>query len=94
MEVWLSLDDGRTFPIWISPWMDPKAQYFYWTLPNTPTNAAVMDIRFGSEPGYPESYAPHPASTFVMAKAVPARRHCKSPGVALRRTPPAAQALL
>jgi hypothetical protein len=69
MEVFLSLDGGRTFPMLISPWMDPKAQYFYWTVPNTPTNAAVLDIRFGCEPGYPESYAPQPASTFVIAKA-------------------------
>ena len=70
MEVWLSVDGGRTFTMWISPWLDPKAQYFYWTVPNTPTNAAVMDIRFGCEPGYPESYAPQPASTFVIAKAI------------------------
>jgi hypothetical protein len=69
MEVWLSVDGGRTFPACISPWMDPKAQYFYWTVPNTPTNAAVMDVRFGCEPGYPESYAPQPASTFVIANA-------------------------
>jgi hypothetical protein len=66
MEVWLSLDGGRTFPMWISPWMDPKAQFFYWTVPNTPTNAAVLDVRFGCEPGYPESYAPQPQSTFVI----------------------------
>jgi len=71
MEVWLSLDGGRTFTTWISPWMDPKAQYFYWTVPNTPTNAAVLDIRFGCEPGYPESYAPQPASTFIIANSVP-----------------------
>ena len=70
MEVWLSVDGGSTFTMWISPWLDPKAQYFDWTVPNTPTNAAVMDIRFGCEPGYPESYAPQPASTFVIAKAV------------------------
>ena len=70
LEVWLSVDGGRTFTMWISPWLDPKAQYFYWTVPNMPTNAAVMDIRFGCEPGYPESYAPQPASTFVIAKAV------------------------
>lgn len=67
MEVWLSLDGGRTFTTLISPWMDPKAQYFYWTVPNMPTNAAVLDVRFGCEPGYPESYAPQPASTFVIA---------------------------
>ena len=72
MEIWLSLDGGRTFTAWISPWMDPKTQYFYWTVPNAPTNAAVMDIRFGCEPGYPESYAPQPASTFVIAQVLPA----------------------
>ena len=70
MEVWLSVDGGATFTMWISPWLDPKAQYFDWTVPNTPTNAAVMDIRFGCEPGYPESFAPQPASTFVIARAV------------------------
>ena len=69
MEVWLSVDGGNTFPMWISPWLGPKAQSFDWTVPNMPTNAAVMDIRFGCEPGYPESYAPQPASTFVIAKA-------------------------
>jgi len=72
MEVWLSVDGGRTFTMWISPWLGPKAQYFDWTVPNMPTNAAVMDIRFGCEPGYPESYAPQPASTFVIARTLPA----------------------
>ena len=72
MEVWLSVDGGRTFTMWISPWLDPKAQNFDWTVPNTPTNAAVIDIRFGCEQFYPETYAPQPASTFVIARAVPA----------------------
>jgi hypothetical protein len=70
-EVWLSLDGGATFTMWISPWIDPKAQYFYWTVPNTPTNAAVLDVRFGCEPGYPESYAPQPASAFVISPVAP-----------------------
>jgi len=66
-EVWLSLDGGRTFTAWISPWMNPAGpKYFDWTVPNWLTNAAVLDIRFGCEPGYPESYAPQPASTFVI----------------------------
>ena len=98
MEVWLSVDGGRTFPMWISPWLNAKAQSFDWTVPNMPTNAAVMDIRFGCEQFYPETYAPQPASTFVIAKSAPALtkvrvshltltgRHCESPGVALRRT--------
>ena len=69
MEVWLSLDGGRTYTMEISPWLDPRAQYFYWTVPNTPTNQAVMDVRFGCEPGYPESYAPQIASTFRIASS-------------------------
>ena len=69
-EVWLSLDGGRTFTAWISPWMDPAGpKYFDWTVPNWPTNAAVMDIRFGCEQRHPESFRPQPASTFVIAKA-------------------------
>jgi hypothetical protein len=68
-EVWLSLDGGKTFTAWISPWMDPAGpKYFDWTVPNSPTNAAVLDIRFGCEQSYPESYSPQPASTFVIAQ--------------------------
>ena len=68
-EVWLSLDGGRTFTAWISPWLHPEGpKYFDWTVPKSPTQAAVLDIRFGCEPGYPESYAPQPASTFVIAQ--------------------------
>ena len=70
-EVFLSLDGGRTFSIFIAPLFDPKATSYLWTVPNTPTNAAVLDIRFGCEGWYPESYAPQPASTFVIGKAVP-----------------------
>ena len=68
-EVWLSLDGGRTFTACITPIMDPKATFFYWTVPNTPTNAAVMDIRFGGEGWYPECFAPQPASTFVISQS-------------------------
>jgi hypothetical protein len=66
-EVWLSLDGGRSFTMCITPVMDPKAQYFYWTVPNLPTNTAVLDIRFGCEGWYPENYAPQPASMFTIA---------------------------
>jgi hypothetical protein len=69
MEVWLSLDGGRSFTLCLTPHVDPAARYFYWTVPNTPTNAAVLDIRFGCEWYYPESYAPQPASTFAIANS-------------------------
>ena len=28
MEVWLALDGGRTFTMWISPWMGPESPIF------------------------------------------------------------------
>jgi hypothetical protein len=66
MEIWLSLDGGRTFTHWIT-FTSVNNKYYDWTVPNTPTNAAVLDIRFGREmPYYPESYSPQPASTFVI----------------------------
>ena len=66
-EIWLSLDGGITFPMWIT-WLDPRSTSFLWTVPDTPTNMAVLDIRFGCDLHYPESYSPQPASTFVIAK--------------------------
>jgi hypothetical protein len=66
MELVLSLDGGNTFNTWITPPLDPKATYFYWTVPNTPTNAAMLDIRFGCEVFYPESRSPQTASPFVI----------------------------
>ena len=66
MELWLSLDGGRTFSTCITP-IGINTRYFDWTVPNTPTNAAVLDIRFGCEVYYPETPSPQPASTFVIA---------------------------
>jgi hypothetical protein len=67
LELYLSLDGGKSFPYRITPQLDPRASFFYWTVPNTPSSAAVLDIRFGCEGSYPESYSPQPASTFVIA---------------------------
>jgi hypothetical protein len=69
MEVFLSLDGGSTFNMCISVSFDPETKFFYWTVPNTPTNAAVLDIRFGCEMIWPESYSPQKASPFVIAKS-------------------------
>jgi hypothetical protein len=65
-ELWLSLDGGITF-MW-SAFLAPTSTSLLWTVPNTPTNAAVLDIRFGCEMHYPESYAPQLASMFTIAK--------------------------
>ena len=67
-EAWLSLDGGSTFSTWIT-FLDPRNTSFLWTVPNMPTNAAVLDIRFGCDLHYPESYAPQPASMFTIAKS-------------------------
>jgi hypothetical protein len=66
-ELWLSLDGGSTF-MW-SAFLAPTSTSFLWTVPNTPTHSAVLDIRFGCDLRYPESYAPQPASMFIIAKA-------------------------
>ena len=69
MEVFLSLDGGRTFNMCISVSFDPKATFFYWTVPNTPTNTAVLDIRFGCEQFYPETPSVQSASSFVIGQS-------------------------
>ena len=71
MELRLSLDGGRTFSTWITTEMPPNTRYFDWTVPNTPTNAAVLDINFGCEFYYPETFSPQPALTFVIAQSGP-----------------------
>jgi len=45
----------------------PKVQYFDWTVPNTPTNAAVLDIRFGCLNIYPETVSLQVQSSFVIS---------------------------
>jgi hypothetical protein len=67
LEVYLSLDGGNTFPFRITPQLDPRASFFYWTVPNLPTNTAVLDIRFGCEASFPESYSPQIAGRFAIA---------------------------
>ena len=67
IELWLSLDGGRTYTLSITPSVDPNTTFFYWTVPNTPTGAAVLDVRFGCEPAWPETFHPQTASPFVIA---------------------------
>ena len=54
MEIFLSLDGGRSFTYCITPQLPPTARFFNWTVPNMPTTAAVLDIRFGCEWYCPE----------------------------------------
>ena len=68
-EIRLSLDGGVTFPFIITPLQmssDNSVRSFDWTVPNTPTAAAVLDIRFGCEQYFPEARSVQTASSFVI----------------------------
>ena len=64
-ELRLSLDGGRTFT-WMTGERDPREQYFDWTVPNTPTNAAVIDVQFGCLGHYPETSSIQFQAPFVI----------------------------
>ena len=67
-EVLLSLDGGKTIYMRLTESRDPKMQYLNWTVPNTPTNEAVLDIRFGCLNLYPETSSLQLQSAFVISK--------------------------
>jgi hypothetical protein len=68
-EVLLSLDGGRTIYMRLTESRNPQIQYFDWIVPNTPTNNAVMDIRFGCLNIYPETRSVQVRSPFVIGSA-------------------------
>jgi hypothetical protein len=47
LEVLLSLDDGRTFPLRISPELDGRTRTLRWRVPGVATGAARLRIRAG-----------------------------------------------
>jgi hypothetical protein len=65
-EILLSIDGGKTFT-YVSSQRDPKVHVYNWTVPETTTNAAVLDIRFGCLGIYPETISPQFQSTFVIS---------------------------
>jgi len=65
-EVLLSLDGGKTIYMMLTEQRNPRIQYFDWTVPNTPTDQAVLDIRFGCLNIYPETPSLQVRSTFVI----------------------------
>jgi hypothetical protein len=60
-------DDRKVMINLLTPSMDPNTTYFHSTVPSTPTNSAVPDIRFGCEPSYPEGFNPQTTSAFMIA---------------------------
>jgi hypothetical protein len=67
-ELRLSLDGGTTFT-WITGERDPLEKHFDWTVPNTPTKWAVLDIHFGCLGYYPETVGLQLQSAFVISAA-------------------------
>jgi hypothetical protein len=68
-EVLLSLDGGRTIYMLLAEQRNPAVQYFDWTVPDAPTNAAVLDIRFGCLNIYPETSSLQVRSAFIIRPA-------------------------
>ncbi len=66
-EILLSLDGGRTIYMFITSSRRPNVQYFDWTVPNAPTKAGVLDIRFGCLNIYPETSSLQVQSSFVIS---------------------------
>ena len=66
-EVLLSLDGGKTIYMLLTEQRNPKIQYFDWTVPNAPSNEAVLDIRFGCLNIYPETSSIQVQSAFVIS---------------------------
>jgi hypothetical protein len=65
-DLQLSLDGGQTFTRMTGE-LDPRDQYFDWIVPNTPTNNAVLDIRFGCIGVFPETSSPQVQYAFVIS---------------------------
>jgi hypothetical protein len=49
LEILLSLDDGRSFPIRVTPELDAHERSFRWRVPNLPAGRARLRMRLGSE---------------------------------------------
>ena len=64
-ELRLSVDGGRTFT-WITGERDPTVKYVDWTVPNTPTNSAVIDVHFGCLGLYPETASIQTHAAFII----------------------------
>jgi hypothetical protein len=47
VELVLSLDGGRTFPVRVSPELEPRDLQFTWRVPELPSETAVLVLRVG-----------------------------------------------
>ena len=51
MEILLSLDDGRSFPVRVTREIEPGARVVRWTVPALATSSARLRVRFGEHEG-------------------------------------------
>ncbi len=47
MEILLSVDGGRTYPLRVSPELDPRAGSYRWRVPDLPAAGACLRVRLG-----------------------------------------------
>ena len=66
-EIYLSLDGGKNNVARLTPQLDPQIGYYYWTVPNTPTEKAVLDIHFGCEGYFTETPSVQSQSSFIIS---------------------------
>jgi len=64
LEILLSLDDGRSFPLRVSPELDARAGRYVWRVPNLAARAARLRIRYESSDG---ERASESSESFVIA---------------------------
>jgi hypothetical protein len=91
-EAFLSLNDGKTYPIRITPHLDLDLHRVRWQVPDVPTSAARLLLRFGDEIHeeqvlkLPQRFAivPSPipplAADFAFARVAPTRGEPALPG--------------
>jgi hypothetical protein len=72
LELLLSIDGGRTFPLRLTPQIDPRSGSFTWVVPRVAAQAARLRIRFGRDGDEIEGEPGAPFSIYVPALLRPA----------------------
>ena len=65
-EIYLSMDGGKTNVARISPQLDPQIGFYNWTVSQTFTGKAVLDIHFGCEGYFNETPSVQLQSPFLI----------------------------
>jgi hypothetical protein len=69
-ELLLSLDDGRSFAVRLTPQLDPAVGMYAWRVPNIPAARARLRLRVGRG-GHEVEGPPGPAFAIVRDRALP-----------------------